>query len=439
MIKYLSRLDCCLWFNTVRTVNDPKAEKIIDDLLKSIGKSKAYKPGNRKMEKLAMRVLVANLLCLHRQRHLSCIAYTRENRVYKKGIYNKLRIGMAPLLRVIDGLAAVGFLRKHEGFNFKHQDGGESRCSRIVIQPKLTNILSRASLKKVEISTAGFELIHRKDKNGNLKDYPVSPLVRKMRKQVKSYNALLAAHDISLTDEGYSQLRRSQKYKAPDMTNKSYHRVFNNGSFRLGGRFYGPWWQNIKNKFKDEQDEKIELRRYIRIDGHKTVEIDFTGLHLALCYALEGIDRTDLFGDEDPYYLEGFERIPVKTMFCIGVNSTDEASGIKAIRNKLRDNENYEYEEGCDLKKLISAFQSKHPRIEKYLFNGYGLTLQHLDAELMNSIISVFVDKEIVALSVHDSIIVDFGNEALATGIMLDCYAEFIKIGSISVKTTVGF
>ena len=38
------------------------------------------------------------------------------------------------------------------------------------------------------------------------------------------------------------------KNESPDFARKKYVRIFNNSSFKEGGRFYNPWWQQIKNK-----------------------------------------------------------------------------------------------------------------------------------------------------------------------------------------------
>src|SRR5665213_2823864 len=52
------------------------------------------------------------------------------------------------------------------------------------------------------------------------------------------------------------------------------YRVFNNGSFKEGGRFYGGWWQGIPSRY----------RQYITIDGHTTWEYDYSYLHPAMLY-----------------------------------------------------------------------------------------------------------------------------------------------------------
>ena len=64
---------------------------------------------------------------------------------------------------------------------------------------------------------------------------------------------------------------------------RSYERIFN-GSFRCGGRFYGPWWQGLP----------IWLRAAIHINGAPTIERDFECCHPRLLAAT--VDLELVFG-----------------------------------------------------------------------------------------------------------------------------------------------
>ena len=68
------------------------------------------------------------------------------------------------------------------------------------------------------------------------------------------------------------------------------YRVFNNGSFDEGGRFYGGWWQNLPS----------EYRQFITINGHTTSEYDYSAPSiLAMLYAELGQPLRD-----DAYEIE---------------------------------------------------------------------------------------------------------------------------------------
>jgi hypothetical protein len=75
-------------------------------------------------------------------------------------------------------------------------------------------------------------------------------------------------------------------------------RIFSGGSWKSGGRFYGGWWQRLPGKWR----QRIRI-----IDDEPIVELDYSGLHIIMLYAIEGIDYWKEFG-EDPYQLgQGYE------------------------------------------------------------------------------------------------------------------------------------
>src|SRR5262249_36779809 len=98
------------------------------------------------------------------------------------------------------------------------------------------------------------------------------------------------------------------------------HRVFNRRSFELGGRFYGPWWQNIKS------DERC----CIRVNGSITVEHDYRQIHPRLLYALAG---KPLVGDA--YTIEGWDRPLVKEAVNTLINADDERSAMQSIAQSI--------------------------------------------------------------------------------------------------------
>src|SRR5690606_5983805 len=110
--------------------------------------------------------------------------------------------------------------------------------------------------------------------------------VRAMAERVEQINRVLLNHwvDIYISDAELEKLqgylaRRSGETPLPgeskrypiNFSQRSVYRVFNNSSLGHGGRFYGPWWQNVPNK--PEKAGKA-YRRYITIDDKQTVELD---------------------------------------------------------------------------------------------------------------------------------------------------------------------
>ena len=88
---------------------------------------------------------------------------------------------------------------------------------------------------------------------------PDKPVVRQMRENLKLINCVLEEADIwlDITDEQMLELRkeisqkRDRNLRDVDFNRKTLHRVFLDRRPDLGGRFYGPWYQNIPKKYRE--------------------------------------------------------------------------------------------------------------------------------------------------------------------------------------------
>ena len=88
---------------------------------------------------------------------------------------------------------------------------------------------------------------------------PDKPVVRQMRENLKLINCVLEEADIwlDITDEQMLELRkeisqkRDRNLRDVDFNRKTLHRVFLDRRLDLGGRFYGPWYQNIPKKYRE--------------------------------------------------------------------------------------------------------------------------------------------------------------------------------------------
>ena len=176
------------------------------------------------------------------------------------------------------------------------------------------------------------------------------------------------------------------------------YRVFNNGRFDEGGRFYGGEYQSLSE----------EQRKEILINGNPTIELDYKALHPRMIYHLEGIDYKG-----DPYRAvisAECLRDAVKKMMQIMINADNEREAIYAFEDYLDENpdiKNIVYENGLDGRELLRLIKDKHKRIENYFNTGIGVELQYRDSKIAERILKYFTKKEIVCLCVHDSFIVE--------------------------------
>ncbi|MCW3574034.1 hypothetical protein K6Y53_38700, partial [Burkholderia cenocepacia] len=84
---------------------------------------------------------------------------------------------------------------------------------------------------------------------------------------------------------------------------------FNAGSFELGGRLYGGFWQRMN---------KAE-RKDLRIDGEQAVELDFSQVGPRILYGMAGAKM-----DRDAYAVPGYEdhREGIKKLFAAMINTS---------------------------------------------------------------------------------------------------------------------
>jgi hypothetical protein len=88
----------------------------------------------------------------------------------------------------------------------------------------------------------------------------------------------------------------------------------------LGGRLYGPWWQNLPK----------EERAKLLIDGEPTLECDYSSIHPQIIFARQG----EPF-DFDPYLIDGFTRDEIKLGVLIALNVDSERGAVRPLAGKL--------------------------------------------------------------------------------------------------------
>lgn len=173
------------------------------------------------------------------------------------------------------------------------------------------------------------------------------------------------------------------------------HRVFNRGSFKLGGRGYGAIHQRIPK----------HLRHCIHINGQPTVELDYSAYHIRMLYHQKGIDYRD-----DPYVVcEGpGMRNTYKAVGLIAINGDERKPRevIYAIRDELIERNISTPKSEEHIKTLIKRFKESHPQIADCLYNDKGVHLMNLDSKIMNNILMKLMDQGILGLSVYDSVVV---------------------------------
>lgn len=212
------------------------------------------------------------------------------------------------------------------------------------------------------------------------------------------------------------------------------HRVFN-GSMSLGGRFYGSAHQTMKKRY----------RQRITIDGEPTVELDYSALHPSLL-----LWRTGGALSADPYTeiagKAGITRELVKALLLRLINSENVSDFCRVVTSSGNESKKAEAEagradewfipdvptgyKGAD---FVEAVEAAFPTLTGSFGGTIGLELQGIDSKLMADLLAECLSAGIVALPVHDSVIVPQSRADDAREIMFNCYQRMTK-RPISIK-----
>jgi hypothetical protein len=308
------------------------------------------------------------------------ISYSRRKEFYvQRQRYYRVTYSYRSIIPAVDQLAAAGLL-DHE----KRPPGSRGYQSRF----RASDVLLK-ELEQVKVVYEPLETILLRDHDGYLVNYSDNRNTRRMRKHLRTLNEGLVSQEIA---RGGRVIREGDRLDNGGRAQAQLHRVFNRGSFDLGGRFYGGHWQNIP---------PFGGRDQITINGEPTIEVDYAALHIRLLYQEAGKQMVG-----DPYEIEGRPRKQVKLALLIGINARTHRSAVRALADALAGEPGI-HNRFDAAKGLLDAVRRKHPAIAHAFGSDAGARLMRKDADLAERVkFEMLVATGIVPLSVHDSFIV---------------------------------
>ena len=361
--------------------------------------------GNKANNKTHMAVVLLNLYRCYLLDPEKWVVYVRRKGNYEAVFkYNRNRIAWTSLVRVVDELINAELVENVPGFYYRNQEVGRGKCSRVRAKPVLVELLEDqyGFTRDVVQRHPDEEVIILKDADKKPIDYEdnnYNEAARK-RKFVRQINKYLKKTYLDLD---------AQEFKPKhdlniDLSRRNIYRVFNNGSFTQGGRFYGGWWEEIPSA----------LRLRIIINNLKVIECDYSGVHISLLYLRNGHDFS-LLG-RDAYQLPDYAQTPqmrqlFKDLLLIVLNASpsEKYSGkeiaLMALRLKVSKNPGDYPPELPDLKQAISDFSEYHEPIKHEFFTGVALKLMYTDSQIVEDVLKTLMLKDIPVLPVHDSFI----------------------------------
>lgn len=388
--------------------------KEVDSLVSHISSVIGYK---NPTQKIHLKVILLNLYVNNSSDRTRYVGLSRDahRNIAPRSRYNRLGIAAESVAQIVDALLAHELLTCDIGFEDPRTK--KRFRSKIRSTDKLLALFKeyKLALSMVTKFTEDELVIVREklddrpgkklDEGHKYLDYKDSRFADNKRAFLKRYNDLLLNTYIDVDEFGYEN--KSDSELSIDLANKRVRRIFSDLKFSRGGRFYGGWWQNIPE----------DLRARIIIDRFYTAEYDFSGYHIYLLYAKEGINFRDLQKDayiypksNDPHKL----RIIYKHLLLCAINAEDRKLCLRAThqeiyKGKKRNPEKYP-EVIPNLGELLNSFKDYHQPITKYFdfdegVGPVGPKLQNLDSMVAEDILITMTREKLPCLCVHDSFI----------------------------------
>ena len=368
------------------------SNKRFDDILNDIFNGKIIDGARKEKYLKYLKLFFANLVAKDGEMiiSLSMIDYAKD------GIY----YGIIPLV-VLRNILNV--LEKREYIEIKK---GEFHYKNTTIYPtrKLWEEFGELENLKLQIRKMSHVTGYAEERGEKFE---------KIVSTVENQENELAKHTVTIK---YKNERLKNKYSAKINENISLGETMFRRSFLgsgKGGRFYARGKGGIYQRMPGE------LRECLNIDGEETIEMDFKCEHLNLLYAKQNIDMWKMM--KDAYSIDGINceyRFIVKTALLVMLNckkSNNLFSIIYAHFNKDKEQwrrkiffEKFmkEYSDEQKFNEFIEKIKNKHSYIENYFCSGIGAILQRYDSDIMAEILDKCLEEGIVALPVHDSVIV---------------------------------
>lgn len=285
--------------------------------------------------------------------------------------------------------------------------------------PKLVQEIKKLGLSRDDFVTSlDTETIVLKASKSNAKaipkriDYTDDSVTTAYRQEMTIINTWLHQADISCLP-CCSSLAEDASI---DVSSRTLSRTFSNGSFTQCGRLFGGFWVNMKKQQRPER---------LRLGGKKIVELDYQSMIAKLLYAHAGEEMPQ----GDAYSIPGLEgcRQGVKRLFAAMLNvnqlPTRFPSGIRCNFPK-------KFKVGEVIQRIVDA----HPRVAQHFGTEIGLHLMFKESKIMVDLLLALKQMGIVALPVHDAVLVPEGTEESVMRVMVETFQRHTGMQGVVVK-----
>ena len=376
----------------------------------------------RAVDQSVFETTVAAVICDLAHQHFigvtSGVTVSRSKQVLtQRSVYRPAIFGEG-FTRVLDHLAALGFLEQRMGF--QSFPGTKGERTTIHPGPELLALLDGPDIDASDIGPALDQptIILKATKEdreagGEWMEYdPALPEVVEMQARLDRINRHLAEADLAL-------IGQTETGKAVNLRDTVLRRVFTRGSFGSGGRLFGGFWQGMK---------KADRLDGILVGGEEVVELDYAQMAPRILYGLAGVRPTwdDAYLlphlEMAPTYREGVKKLINAMLFAEGPLSR-KPQGTRDLLPRI------------SVQQLQARIEDRHRPIARHFGTSIGHELQFRESEILSEVLDRLNGVGVSVLPVHDALLVPASKAQEADKIMKEVFEERTG-GSIHVRRT---
>lgn len=378
-----------------------------------------------------LRVLILDLYIAWMEDPTLCIGVAMSTNSWDaRSRYNALHIPRK-ITEVVHGLHEVGLILLARG-SYGGPWGLGNRTTRIRPAQPLIEVFRGINVPREAIGEAEEReciiLRGNDSEESKLVEYKDTPETIRMREELKEYNSLISNTyiDIPILDDPWiirGMDRRGRETKVPvDPYHQSARRVFNRSDWSCGGRFYGPWWQQIGSTWREK----------ICINDTPTVEVDFKGMHVAILAAQAGVGIPQDAYALPPGVIEGTtveeQRKIIKKLILVALNAKSRKTAFNSFREDWPAGHKAKTLTNAELEEVLRVYIEHYPFMEEHLGADKGIRLMNLDSQIIALVQRELTERNIPVLTVHDSAIIDYTHVGLLKQVMTEASMKVVGV-----------
>ncbi len=414
-------------FQPHRDARSKKAKELIRGIIREFGevernqnlRKRTRKAADQSIFEETVTAIISDVVHRYLEEPTGSVSVCLSNRTLgRKSRYRAAALGKK-LPAIIRTLCApqMGYLHLTKGtrkevWNNDMVLSYAGRQSTIQVSPKFIDqiITSNFQVEDFALSNTGELIILKEAKthpkhSGKKLEYTDTEDTNQNREQLRSINNYLSTADIQF--EQYSS-------ETPINTNSCrLIRTFNNSCFNQGGRLSGGFWMHLRQSRRRED---------LFINDDPVAELDYGQMALRSLYGMAGISPPE----GDLYSIPGFieYRKGVKTI----INS---ALFAETLQNRMPQGVREHIPNRINYTDVLNAISEYHKPIKDYFFKGIGMELMFIESDIMISLLLKLQELSIVALPIHDSVLVPESTKQTVKRVMEEIFLH--KTGTTAI------